>query len=90
MRFVVHAHSGASSSAVEAVVGGELVVSVAVRAALVNAVNGALVRLLADDLGLTAASVKIVAGGMGRRKVVVVSGITPEAALARWPDLTLL
>ena len=55
--------------------------------AVEGAANNALIRLIADELGVARRDVRIVAGGTGRRKLVVVDGVTPEAVAARWPGL---
>ena len=52
-----------------------------------GAANQSLLRLLADELDLPRRAVRIVAGATGRRKLVVVEGIDPEAVIARWPGL---
>ena len=55
--------------------------------AIEGAANQALLRLLADELGIARRSVRLVAGAAGRQKLVVVEGVTPEALLSRWPGL---
>lgn len=55
--------------------------------AVEGAANNALIRLIADELGVARRDVRIVAGGSGRRKLVVVDGVAPEAVAARWPGL---
>ena len=57
--------------------------------AVEGAANHALVRLLADDLGVARRDVRIVAGGASRQKLVVVDGIDPEELAAHWPGLRL-
>jgi uncharacterized protein YggU (UPF0235/DUF167 family) len=52
-----------------------------------GAANQALLRLLADELGVARRSVRLVAGAAGRQKLVVVEGIRGEDVLARWPGL---
>jgi uncharacterized protein YggU (UPF0235/DUF167 family) len=52
-----------------------------------GAANSALVRLLADELGVSKTSVRLVAGASGRHKLVVVDGIAPEEVAARWPGI---
>ena len=52
-----------------------------------GAANQALIRLLADELGVGRRSVRLVAGAAGRQKLVVVEGIEPESVVARWPGL---
>lgn len=55
--------------------------------AIEGAANQALLRLLADELGVARRSVRLVAGAAGRQKLVVVEGVTREVLLSRWPDL---
>jgi hypothetical protein len=52
-----------------------------------GAANQALLRLLADELGVARRSVRLVAGAAGRQKLVVVEGVSQEEILSRWPDL---
>ena len=67
-------------------VDGALQVRVAAPA-VEGAANTALVRLLADELGLAKRDVRIVAGAKTRQKLVVVEGVGSEAVIARWPGL---
>ena len=55
--------------------------------AVAGAANQALIRLLADELGVARRDVRIVAGASGRQKLVVVDGLEPDAVVARWPGL---
>ena len=55
--------------------------------AVAGAANQALIRLLADELGVARRDVRIVAGAAGRQKLVVVDGLEPDAVVARWPGL---
>lgn len=57
--------------------------------AVEGAANNALIRLLAEELGVAKRDVRIVAGASSRQKLVVVDGIAAEAVLGRWPDLRL-
>jgi hypothetical protein len=52
-----------------------------------GAANQALVRLLADELGVPRRDVRLVAGAAGRTKLVAVDGLPVEHLLARWPGL---
>jgi uncharacterized protein YggU (UPF0235/DUF167 family) len=52
-----------------------------------GAANQALLRLLADELGVARRAGRLVAGAAGRQKLVVVEGMTPDDVLARWPGL---
>lgn len=71
---------------VEGVVDGVLRARVSAPA-VDGAANNALVRLLADELGLAQRDVRIVAGASGRQKLVVLDGVDNEAIVARWPGL---
>lgn len=55
--------------------------------AVEGAANNALVRLLADELGVARRDVRIVAGATSRQKLVVVDGLEADAIVARWPGL---
>jgi uncharacterized protein len=55
--------------------------------AVAGAANQALLKLLADELGVGRGSVRLVAGAAGRQKLVVVEDIETEAVVARWPGL---
>lgn len=55
--------------------------------AVAGAANQALVRLIADELGIARRDVRLVAGAAGRQKLIVVDGVGPEAVVARWPGL---
>ncbi len=70
----------------EGVVEGALRVRVTAPA-VEGAANQALVRLLAEELGLARRSVRLVAGAAGRQKLIVVEGMTGEEIVARWPGL---
>lgn len=54
-----------------------------------GAANAALLRLIADELGVARRDVRLVAGANGRTKVVVVDGIDPDRVLERWPELRI-
>jgi uncharacterized protein len=74
------------SDLVEGVVDGVLRARVAAPP-IEGAANQALLRLLADELGVARRAVRLVAGAAGRQKLVVVEGMTPDDVLARWPGL---
>ncbi|HSL75332.1 MAG TPA: DUF167 domain-containing protein [Candidatus Limnocylindrales bacterium] len=57
--------------------------------AVEGAANNALLRLIAEELGVARTSVRIVAGASSRQKLVVVDGGDPEAIVARWPGLKI-
>ena len=52
-----------------------------------GAANDALVRLLATELGVARAGVRLVGGAAGRRKVLEIQGIDGAALSGRWPGL---
>lgn len=85
-RFAVRLTPRATSDRVDEVVEGELRVRVTAPA-IEGAANTALVRLLAEQLGVARRDVRIVAGANGRRKLVVVDGLGRDAIVARWPGL---
>jgi uncharacterized protein (TIGR00251 family) len=86
VRFAVRLSPRATVTQVDGVVDGALRVRVA-SPAVEGAANTALVRLLANELGLAARDVRIVAGARGRQKLVMAEGVSPEAIVARWPGL---
>jgi uncharacterized protein (TIGR00251 family) len=86
VRFAVRLSPRSAATRVEGVVDGVLKVRVAAPA-VEGAANTALVRLLADELGLAGRDVRIVAGATNRQKLVVVEGISGDAVVARWPGL---
>jgi uncharacterized protein len=55
--------------------------------AVAGAANQALLRLVADELGVSRRAVRLVAGAGGREKLIVVDGVDPQAVVARWPGL---
>ncbi len=50
-----------------------------------GAANRALLRLIAEELGVPRGAVRLAAGEGGRNKVVEVDGADPAAVSARWP-----
>ncbi len=52
-----------------------------------GAANVALLRLLADELGVPRGAVRLAAGAASRIKVVEVDGVEPAAIARRWPGL---
>ena len=55
--------------------------------AVEGAANNALIRLLAEEIGVSRRDVRIVAGATSRQTLVVVDGVDPEDIVARWPGL---
>ena len=86
VRFAVRLTPRSSSNRVDGVLDGVLRVRVGAPA-VEGAANSALIRLLADELGVARRDVRIVAGATSRQKLVVVDGIAPDAVVARWPGL---
>jgi hypothetical protein len=54
-----------------------------------SAANEALCRLLARELDVSRASIRIVTGGTARRKVVAVAGVEAQFVRSRWPGLAV-
>lgn len=52
-----------------------------------GAANHALVRLLADALGVATGQVSIVRGAAGRAKLVQIDGVEPGLVRSRWPGV---
>jgi uncharacterized protein YggU (UPF0235/DUF167 family) len=88
VRFAVRLTPRGGADRVEGVVDGVLRARVSAPA-VDGAANNALVRLVADDLGVARRDVRIVAGAAGRQKLVVVDGVETDAVEARWPGLRL-
>ena len=55
--------------------------------AVEGAANTALIRLLAEALGIARRDIQIVAGATSRQKLVVVDGFAADAIVARFPGL---
>ena len=85
-RFAVRLTPRSGGDHVDGVVDGELRAHVAAPA-VEGAANNALIRLLADELGIARRDVRIVAGASSRRKLVVIDGLEPGRLVARWPGL---
>jgi uncharacterized protein (TIGR00251 family) len=86
VRFAVRLTPRSAVERVEDVVDGVLKVRVTAPA-VEGAANNALVRILADELGIARRDVRIVAGATSRQKLVVIDGMDPAAIVARWPGL---
>ena len=55
--------------------------------AVEGAANNALIRLIADELGVPKRDIQIVAGATSRQKLVVVDDIDEASVTAKWPGL---
>ena len=55
--------------------------------AVEGAANNALIRLIADELGVAKRDVRIVAGAQSRQKLVVIDGVDAAVLTRRWPGL---
>ena len=88
VRFAVRLTPRAATDRVDGVVDGVLRARVGAPA-VEGAANNALIRLLAEELGVAKRDVRIVAGAASRQKLVVVDGVVAAAVLARWPGLRL-
>ena len=55
--------------------------------AVEGAANNALIRLIADELGLARQDVRIVAGASSRQKLIVVDGVSADFVTEHWPGL---
>jgi len=88
VRFAVRLTPRGGADRIDGVAEGVLRARVAAPA-VDGAANHALMRLLADELGVAPSAVRLVAGTAARRKLVAVDGLTREAIVARWPDLAV-
>jgi uncharacterized protein len=86
VRFTVRLTPRSSADRVDGVVEGVLRARVTAPA-VDGAANNALIRLVAGELDVARSDVRIVAGAQGRRKLLVVDAIEPEAVLSHWPGL---
>ena len=86
VRFAVRLTPRATLDHVDGVLDGVLKARVTAPA-VEGAANHALIRLLADELGVARSDVRIVAGATARQKLVVVDGVDAESIVARWPGL---
>ena len=86
VRFAVRLTPRAAVDRVDGVIDGVLRARVGAPA-VEGAANNALIRLIAEELGIPRSDVRIVAGATSRQKLVVVDGADPEAIVARWPGL---
>ena len=88
VRFAVRLTPRAADDRVDGVVDGVLRARVGAPA-VEGAANNALIRLIADELGVAKRDVRIVAGAGSRQKLVVVDGIEAPTVAERWPGLRL-
>ena len=86
VRFGVRLTPRAGADRIEGVVDGVLKARVAAPP-VDGAANEALLRLVADALGLPRRRVRLAAGATNRRKVMEVEGVEAEALRSRWPGL---
>ena len=86
VRFAVRLTPRSAVERVDDVVDGVLRVSV-MAPAVEGAANTALIRLLAEALGIARRDIQIVAGATSRQKLVVVDGVAADAIVARFPGL---
>ena len=86
VRFAVRLTPRAAADRIDGVVDG--VLRAAVQApAVEGGANNALIRLVAEQLGVPRSDVRIVAGASSRQKLVVVDDADADAIVARWPGL---
>ena len=86
VRFAVRLTPRAAADRVDGVVDGILRARVGAPA-VEGAANNALIRLIAEALGVARRDVRIVAGATSRQKLVVVDGVDAAVVLATWPGL---
>ena len=86
MRFAVRLTPRSAVERVDDVVDGVLRVRV-MAPAVEGTANTALIRLLAEALGIARRDIQIVAGATSRQKLVVVDGVAADAIVARFPGL---
>ena len=88
VRFAVRLTPRSSGDRIDGVVNGVLRAHVGAPA-VEGAANNALIRLVADELGIAQRDVRIVAGASSRQKLLVIDGADPETIVARWPGLKI-
>jgi uncharacterized protein YggU (UPF0235/DUF167 family) len=86
VRFAVRLTPRSAGDHVDGVVDGVLRARVGAPA-VEGAANNALVRLIADELGVARRDVRIVAGAQSRQKLVVVDGVDAASVIDHWPGL---
>lgn len=87
-RLTVRVTPRAGRDRIDGVEAGVLRVRVAA-APVDGAATDAVLRLVAEALGIPGRAVTLVAGRAARTKVVAVDGVTRDAVLDRWPGLHL-
>jgi uncharacterized protein YggU (UPF0235/DUF167 family) len=68
--------------------GGELRVRVAAPP-VDEAANRALLRLIADELGVPASAVELASGARRRTKQLQIEGVAPDLIRSRWPGVAV-
>ena len=86
VRITVRLTPRGGADRVDGVVDGVLRVRVSAPA-VDGAANRALLRLLANELGVARGAVRLAVGETSRTKVVEAEGVDPAAVAARWPGL---
>jgi uncharacterized protein len=86
VRFAVRLTPRAATDRVDGVLDGVLRAHVTAPA-VEGAANNALIKLIAEELGVTRSDVRIVAGATSRQKLIVVDRGDADAIVARWPGL---
>jgi uncharacterized protein len=86
VRFAVRLTPRAAADRVDGVLDGVLRARVTAPA-VEGAANNALIKLIAEELGVLRSDVRIVAGATSRQKLIVVDGGNADAIVARWPGL---
>ena len=86
VRFAVRLTPRSAVEQIEDVADGVLKVRVMAQA-VEGAANTALIRLLAEDLGIARGDVRIVAGATSRQKLVLIEGLDAATVVAHWPGL---
>jgi uncharacterized protein len=85
-RFGVRLTPRGGADRVDGVIDGILRARVAA-APVDGAANTALLRLIADELGVPRRNVSLLGGATGRTKVVAVDGVDPARVVERWPGI---
>ena len=87
-RIAIHLSPRGGLDRIEGVVDGALRVRVAA-APVDGAANDALVRLIAESLGIAPSRVRLVGGASNRRKLIEIEGVAPAELRSRWPSLAV-